>query len=285
MNKEKQMENITLRGVQANTEKENYSRIVINEHFGMFYNGGKDRLNFMQEGQVYRVHEGRIVIVTEGSFDTSLDLEDYHLEKGDVILIAPDTIQEMKRSSDDFDMIVFSFSEEVALEENQVLHTNSSQWREILQLTDMLWALAQNKPFRKKTILSLVTTIINNVEETIHANNQDNKEKKISSNEMLLSRFKKLVSKSCDHERTVGFYAEQLYLTPNHLSAVISKTSGKTVMQWINRAVILKAKVLLMTTELKTYEVADRLNFPDHATFSKFFKRETGMTPKEYMMG
>ena len=41
------MENITLRGVQANTEKENYSRIVINEHFGMFYNGGKDRLNFM----------------------------------------------------------------------------------------------------------------------------------------------------------------------------------------------------------------------------------------------
>ena len=68
---------------------------------------------------------------------------------------------------------MFSFSEEVVLEENQVLHTNSSQWREILQLTDMLWALAQNKPFRKKTILSLVTTIINNVEETIHGSQSE----------------------------------------------------------------------------------------------------------------
>jgi AraC-like DNA-binding protein len=36
---------------------------------------------------------------------------------------------------------------------------------------------------------------------------------------------------------------------------------------------------------MKTYEIAERLHFPDYATFSKFFKRETGLSPREFRKG
>jgi AraC-like DNA-binding protein len=53
-------------------------------------------------------------------------------------------------------------------------------------------------------------------------------------------------------------------------------------MYWINRAVVLRAKVLLHTSGLLTYEIAERLHFANPPAFNNFFKRETGLTPNEY---
>ena len=53
-------------------------------------------------------------------------------------------------------------------------------------------------------------------------------------------------------------------------------------MDWVNEEVIKEAKDLLQSGELQTQEVARELNFPDHASFTKFFKRETGLTPQAF---
>ena len=82
-------------------------------------------------------------------------------------------------------------------------------------------------------------------------------------------------------ERKIDFYADKLCVTPNHLGAVIKKASGLTVMQWLNRHAIKKAKVLLCYSDLPIREVAERMNFANPSFFSKFFKGEVGMTPGE----
>ena len=84
------------------------------------------------------------------------------------------------------------------------------------------------------------------------------------------------------HERSVNFYADKLSLTPHYQSSVIRETSGQAVLQWINQAVILEAKVLLKHSNLLVFQISDELNFPNPSFFSKFFKRMTGMTPAEY---
>ena len=73
-----------------------------------------------------------------------------------------------------------------------------------------------------------------------------------------------------------------LCLSPRYLSSVIRDVSGRTVVEWVNQAVILEAKVLLKHSDLLTYQIADELHFPNPSFFSKFFKRMTGMTPQEY---
>lgn len=100
--------------------------------------------------------------------------------------------------------------------------------------------------------------------------------------QMTLARFQRLVQKHALQERNVGFYARRLQLTPHYLCALIKQTSGKTVMDWVNEEVIKEAKDLLQSGELQTQEVARELNFPDHASFTKFFKRETGLTPQAF---
>ena len=66
------------------------------------------------------------------------------------------------------------------------------------------------------------------------------------------------------------------------MSAIIRKASGHSVMYWVNRATIQEAKLLLKTNNAMGYEIADQLHFSSASAFSKFFKRETGMTPKMY---
>ena len=100
--------------------------------------------------------------------------------------------------------------------------------------------------------------------------------------QMTLARFQRLVQKHALQERNVGFYARRLQLTPHYLCALIKQTSGKTVMDWVNEEVIKEAKDLLQSGELQTQEVARELNFPDHASFTKYFKRETGLTPQAF---
>ena len=97
-------------------------------------------------------------------------------------------------------------------------------------------------------------------------------------------QFKRLVHQHCLKERSIPFYANLLHLTPHHLSAVIKKASGQSVMFWINRSIILRAKVLLNTKDMMINEIADRLNFTSPSAFHNFFKRITGLTPKKYQM-
>jgi len=97
-----------------------------------------------------------------------------------------------------------------------------------------------------------------------------------------MQHFLDLVAAHGATERKVAFYAEQLRLTPNHLSSVIRQQSGQTVMQWLNERTILQAKVLLKHSDLSSSDIAFRLGFTEATLFSRFFRRETDMTPKEY---
>ena len=280
--KKANFEDITLSGVNNWKKAEELQHIIVNEYIGMVLHNVEKQSAMLREGYIYRLAEGRIVMVTEGSIEMTLDLEEQTWKKGDIVLMAPDGIEEIKRRSDDFDMIAVAFNSDIHLDENLLLHTNAKQWREMLEMMYMLWTLASHEPFRQRTVLSHVSTIVYNIQDIARAEQQSNPPAKPSTAEMLFRRFKKLVSEHCERERNVPFYAEQLFISPHHLSAVISKQSGRSVMYWINRATILRAKVLLKAGDLKTNEIADRLNFPHHSTFTKFFKRETGMSPKDF---
>lgn len=281
-NKSQKLEIISLGDIRFWSEDEDKSNFLANDDLSMVIHGGKLKDLYLREGQIYHMAEARVVMILEGSIDTVVDLEEQTWQKGDILLLHPDTIQEVKRRSDDFDMIAVAFKGDVHVGDALHLHASASEWKELLQLMYLLWSLASHEPFRRQTVLSHIATIVGNIHDIYNAQEQRHPSAKPSSGELLFRRFRKLVSEHCDRERNVPFYAEQLYITPHHLSAVISRQSGRSVMYWINRATILRAKVLLKQGDLKTNEIADRLNFPYHSTFTNFFKRETGMSPQKY---
>ena len=100
--------------------------------------------------------------------------------------------------------------------------------------------------------------------------------------EDLTRKFLALALKHCDKDREVKFYADKLCVTPQYLNAVIKDTRGETASAIIKRVTILTIEAKLKSSTASIQEIANSLNFPNASFFSKFFKRETGMTPKQY---
>ena len=95
-------------------------------------------------------------------------------------------------------------------------------------------------------------------------------------------QFTELLGENYKHERSVGFYARQLCITPKYLTTLIKRISGKSVSEWIDNYVILEAKTLLKYSNMSVQEIAYYLNFPNQSFFGSYFKRNAGMSPSQY---
>ena len=95
-------------------------------------------------------------------------------------------------------------------------------------------------------------------------------------------QFMQLLSQHYKQERSVGFYARQMCITPKYLTTLIKRISGRSGSEWIDNFVILEAKTLLKYSTMSVQEIAYYLNFPNQSFFGSYFKRNTGMSPSQY---
>jgi len=76
--------------------------------------------------------------------------------------------------------------------------------------------------------------------------------------------------------------AENVEMSPNYLSSLFKKEVQMNLIEYINQVRIEKAKEILLSSSLKTYEVAEKVGFTDESYFSRTFKKFTGIRPVEY---
>ena len=97
-------------------------------------------------------------------------------------------------------------------------------------------------------------------------------------------KFLKELNNHANMERTVKFYADLLDISPKYLSYVCLQYSGKNASQWISDYVVHNAKTQMNFHHMSVAETANRLNFPSINSFNRFFKRVTGLSPREYII-
>ena len=83
---------------------------------------------------------------------------------------------------------------------------------------------------------------------------------------------------------TLGDLAEKLSLNPCYLATLFKKEKGETFGNYLLRIRISTAKSLLTRTEYTYSQIAYSLGFCSQSHFIKTFRKETGLTPKEYRM-
>lgn len=98
----------------------------------------------------------------------------------------------------------------------------------------------------------------------------------------LSDRFIRLVKDNFKNERFLEFYSDLLGVTPKHLSRTVKAQTGCTAAAWIERFLILEAKILLKSTNLTIQQISDSLNFPSQSFFGKYFKKNVGVSPKTF---
>jgi len=94
-----------------------------------------------------------------------------------------------------------------------------------------------------------------------------------------IQKLDELIDESYMEHRPPAFYAKELNFSVKYLNDLCKKYLNKTTSQLIHDRIILEAKRLLTHDDLSIKEIADRLNFEDHAYFTRLFKKIVGTTP------
>lgn len=105
------------------------------------------------------------------------------------------------------------------------------------------------------------------------------------ADQLLLKNYRAKIEESFREQHEVGAYAALLHISAGYLSEVVKAQSGKPAITHIQERLVLEARRLLFHTPNSVKEIAFDLGFADASYFTRFFKRETGVTPAGYRAG
>lgn len=268
---------------------------IIGRDIGMLHTGHKLFRNLLQIGTPYIIEDCRLGFIKGGEANITINLIDYKLNKNSIAFIGTGSIIQINHFSDDFEMCGMMISNEKM---NMVFNGNipdeynrnaynfvATPEHTDIDIVDKMflsaWEIAKQKNYPDETIDGLIYSLIYYYKFLKNKNTEKSDTKKPHNREMF-DKFIKLVSTYNKTEHALTFYADKMCVTPRYLGVVIKETSGITAKEWIDRALITNAKIMLKYGNTPIAQIADELNFPNPSFFCKFFKRITDITPHEF---
>ena len=97
-------------------------------------------------------------------------------------------------------------------------------------------------------------------------------------------KFKQLIIDNIYQQMRISNYATALGITPKKLTLLAKRYLGTTPGALIKEMKILEAKRRLTEHQLSIKEIAHKVGFDQPTYFTKFFKKETGITPKQFQL-
>jgi AraC family transcriptional activator of pobA len=73
--------------------------------------------------------------------------------------------------------------------------------------------------------------------------------------------------------------AQAVSLSPGHLTTIVRRKTGRTVLEWISERRMMEARKLLVQTDLTIEEVGRKVGYGDPGYFVRSFRRTHGATP------
>ena len=170
---------------------------------------------------------------------------------------------------------------------NEALHVSPSEEKLIRSTFRKIQSeyLNNTDEFSKEIILSHIETMLKYAQR--YYKRQFINRKPVSGK--IISKFNDILNEQFSRELikkkglpTVEYLAGQLHLSPAYLSDLLKQETGKTALEHIHIFLIDEAKNLLISGSKTIAETAYSLGFENPPYFSRLFKKEVGMTPKEF---
>jgi AraC family transcriptional activator of pobA len=244
----------------------------------------------------YRGAYYKISICLRGRAELKANLATYVVTPGCLVLATPDVIKEWLHVSADYETLSIFFTPDFITTNNAttgklrffltppvyVLQLSAPQATSVAASFRFLEQKYKTPHLERDNILkSLITSLLYEI-SSFYAPHHELPSAGKPRGQVLTAAFKHLVQTHSAAVRNVAFYADQLCITPKHLTELVKETTGRTASDWIAEAVVLEAKALLQTPALPIQQVAASLHFTDQFAFSRFFKKRTGVSPTAY---
>lgn len=248
--------------------------------------------------RVWKLDGGAIYFCLRGHAEISIDLKKYSVEPNIQLILLPGSIIRIDRIDPEFSLSFFGFSKELFyetvarleprffrfLKENPcyVLTQETTETiKGLMRATEIIYADRENR-FRNQIVKNHFQSFMLDTYDKCYRHFNRQLLEGGNRQTELFNKFITLVHEHCTTEREVIFYAEKLCISTNYLTSICRKISGKPAKQIIDQFTLLEIKVLLQSPDISIQEVADRLGFPDQSYLGRYFKKQEGISPKEY---
>jgi AraC-like DNA-binding protein len=159
----------------------------------------------------------------------------------------------------------------------------SVERKKLNNITEMIFEeIQKSDEYSQDIVLNLLHLFLLESRRIFDQQYQEPKEVTEETPDNTIIRFKQLIEENYTKQKSVSPYAEMLNINASCLNELTKRTTGITAGELIRNRVIDETKKLLFSGSLSGKEIAFQLGFDDPAYFSRFFKKYTGTTLKEF---
>lgn len=243
----------------------------------------------------HRITFFALLIVTKGEGKHQVDLKEYDLKKGTVLKIAKGQVHAFQKDPQ-YEGFLIIFTESFVLNyfskstTNLITHfydfhlstpisnnqaDNERFLKELLIEVDM-----ENNYAQKNIIAALLSLYLLRLERQSQNLVPNNKSKHYHT----FILFKNLVEANFSTTRNVNDYANMLFISSKKINLAVKNYTLNTAKTFIDNYVLLEAQRAIVSTEKSLKEIAFETGFEEVSNFTKFFKKNAGISPKAFRL-
>jgi len=235
-----------------------------------------------------------LLIVTEGSGTHSVNYKDFSFKRGSIFALRKGTIHKFYKTKAKGVLLIFTSDFVVRFSDFEGKLRISRLFNEFMgspkfQLEDASFEEIENLVGEvEKEYLDLndqqTSEIIRNFVQIIILKLYRKKSKNPINNHYLLKfiRLQELIEKECFEHKKVTYYAKKMSVTSKTLNNITQQVIGKSAKALLDEILIVKIKRLLVQNTNSLSEVAYMAGFSEPTNFFKFFRKKTGLSPKQF---
>ena len=259
-------------------------------------------------GELQKTQSFNFIFIKKGCVEIDVNGSTHTIHQGDGITLTKNIAYNVKSVSNDCQYFAIElkehFIEEVKLNQNLdinlgliklekkgMIHNEFSKihfsYFEHIYMSMLYWIKKTQHRYYYPIIKQFSSIIIIKTIYTLRSIEKEhvtNGKTVISRQHVIFEHFIKQLEQNADKHRDVKFYASVLNVTPKYLSAITHIYTGKSAISSIEDFVINKIKSIMAERTYSIQQICKLMNFSSQSFFGRYFKRITGLSPREYML-
>lgn len=245
-------------------------------------------------------HMNFVILCCSGRIQFDINGNAITLNKGEMLLSAPNVVLDNYLISVDFECKILCLSDGII---HSLLRKNINTWNlavyvkkiNIVSLPESekeqmayYYGLIKYKmehperKYRSEIMHSVIRGLLLDLTGFLESSIDDKSDGKVSQGRLLFNKFLNNLSNQDVRRMSVARYASELAVTPKYLTMVCRKYSGKCALDWIEQYTIEDIKYYLRSTDYSVKEITNLLGFTNMSYFGSYVRRHFGMSPSEF---
>ncbi|MAX80029.1 MAG: AraC family transcriptional regulator [Crocinitomicaceae bacterium] len=253
----------------------------------------KDKEHFYHPPHRKTLHD--FVYLKKGKSIRTKGLNTYEFGAGTIFFLPAHQITEHEMMSVDaegyychFDEKIFDFLPKnylsmqypfFQLQSNPIVHLSENTQERVEFILSNIEQLYREETSSNKRLVSSYLMVLF---ETLRKETPSQSHKSKNAFFEITERYKHALSEHIYDYQSISDYANLLNISPNYLNKCVKFCTNKTSHDLLSEMLILEAKMLIKYSDLRIHEIAFKLCDQSPSNFSRFFKNQTGITPKDY---